>query len=132
MSVGMSNVLVVDDDVGIRKVVTLTLRLEGAEVCEASDGLEALEILSQEQVDLVILDLEMPRMDGRETFLEARREGYEGPVMILSGYGARVAAEALSADDALDKPFDPEELVSHVRRLLRPAAKGTMETRHRS
>ena len=117
----MSNVLVVDDDVGIRMVVTLTLRLEGAEVCEASDGLEALEILSQEQVDLVILDLEMPRMDGRRTFWEARREGYEGPVMILSGYGAKVAAKALNADDALDKPFDPEELVSHVRRLLPPA-----------
>ena len=117
----MSNVLVVDDDVGIRMVVTLTLRLEGADVCEASDGLEALEILSQEQVDLVILDLEMPRMDGRRTFWEARREGYEGPVMILSGYGAKVAAKALNADDALDKPFDPEELVSHVRRLLPPA-----------
>ena len=97
------------------------LRLEGAQVCQASDGLEALEILSQEQVDLVILDLEMPGMDGHTTFLEARREGYEGPVMILSGNGAGAAAKALSADDALEKPFDPEELVSHVDRLLRAA-----------
>jgi len=63
----------------------------------------------------------MPGMDGNGTFLEARRGGYEGPVMVLSGHGAGVAAKALSADDALEKPADPEELVSHVDRLLRAA-----------
>jgi DNA-binding response OmpR family regulator len=116
--IAMSTVLVVDDDVGVRRLTGLVLSLDGNDVCTASDGLEALEVLSHEPVDLVILDLEMPRMDGRQTIQEARREGYQGPVLILSAFGADRAAEELLAEDAVEKPFDPDELMSHVHMLL--------------
>jgi two-component system response regulator MprA len=76
--IAMATVLVVDDDAGIRQLIRLALSLEGNNVCTASDGLEALEVLSHEPVDLMVLDLEMPRMDGRQTIREARREGYRG------------------------------------------------------
>jgi DNA-binding response OmpR family regulator len=66
----------------------------------------------------MILDLEMPNMDGWTTFREARREGYEGPVVILSAFGAKAAARQLRADDAISKPFDPEDLLSQVRKHL--------------
>ena len=116
--IAMATVLVVDDDAGIRQLTSLALSLEGNNVCTASDGLEALEVLSHEPVDLVILDLEMPRMDGRQTIQEARREGYTGPVLILCAFEAGRAAEELLAEDAVQKPFDPNELLSHVYKLL--------------
>ena len=114
----MTTVLVVDDDPGIRSLARLTLSLDGYSVPTASGGHEAIEILTQQQVDLIVLDLRMPDMDGQETLQEARREGYNGPVLILSAFGAKPAAEQLLADDAVDKPFDPNELTAHVRRLL--------------
>jgi CheY-like chemotaxis protein len=117
----MSTVLVADDDPGVRQLTSLVLSLDGNSVCTASDGLEALEILTHESVDLVILDLQMPRMDGREAIQEARRVGYLGPVLILSAFGAKAAAEELYADDAVEKPFDPDDLLSHVHRLLQQA-----------
>ena len=119
----MPTVLIVDDDVGVRKLARLVMTMEGKDVCEASDGAEALEVLSHEAIDLMVLDLEMPRLDGKTTFREARRVGFEGPVLILSAFGARTAAREIHADDALDKPFEPDELVSHVNNLLaRPDA----------
>ena len=114
----MSTVLIVDDDAGIRQLASLILSLEGNNVCTASDGLEALEVLSHEPVDLLVLDLQMPRMDGRMTLQEARRIGYKGPVLILAASGAGEAAEDLSADGALEKPFDPDQLLLHAHRLL--------------
>jgi DNA-binding response OmpR family regulator len=115
----MATVLVVDDDVGIRLVAGLVVTLTGNEVFDASDGLEALEVLSQEHVDLMILDLQLPRMDGWTTLREARREGYDGPVLILSGNGAAKAARELGADDFVSKPFEPEELEAKALKLLR-------------
>jgi CheY-like chemotaxis protein len=114
----MSTVLVVDDDPGIRTLARLTLSLDGYSVPTASGGPEALEVLTREHIDLMVLDLRMPGMDGAETLQEARREGYDGPVLILSAFGAKPAAEQLLADDAIDKPFDPGELSGHVHRLL--------------
>jgi DNA-binding response OmpR family regulator len=114
----MTTVLLVDDDPGVRHLGSIVLKLSGNDVCSACDGLEALAILAREHVDLVILDLAMPGMDGRETFHEARREGYEGPILILSALGAASAARELGAEDSLSKPFDPEELVAISEKLL--------------
>ena len=88
----MATVLVVDDDAGVRAVADLVLTLTGNEVCDAANGLEALAVLSKRPVDLLVLDLEMPEMDGWTTFQEARREGYEGPILILSAHDAAKAA----------------------------------------
>jgi len=114
----MATVLVVDDDAGVRAVADLVLTLTGNEVCDAANGLEALAVLSKRPVDLLVLDLEMPEMDGWTTFQEARREGYEGPILILSAHGAAKAARELGAEASVSKPFDPEELGDKALRLL--------------
>lgn len=114
----MPTVLVVDDDIALRNLTRTVLKLEGNEVCEASDGLEALGVLSNGPVDLMILDLNMPNMDGRETFRMVRRRGFRGPIVLISGYDVKSAARELGADDALEKPFDPDQLLAHVNRLL--------------
>ena len=120
----MTKVLAVDDDRGVLQIISQLLRLEGHKVLTANDGLEALEVLSGEKVGLMILDLQMPNLDGRETFLAARRSGYDGPVLILSSFGARTAAKELGAEGALEKPFDPENLCAAVETL------GAFDMRH--
>ena len=114
----MATVLIVDDDAGVRAVAELAISLTGNDVRNASDGLEALEVLAHTPVDLMVLDLEMPRMDGWTTYQEARREGYDGPVLILSAHGAARAAHELGADGFVAKPFDPDNLEAEAIKLL--------------
>jgi CheY-like chemotaxis protein len=115
----MATVLLVDDDVGVRKITATVLALSGHDVCDAADGMEALAILAERQIDLMVLDLAMPVMDGWETYREARREGYLGPIVILSAYGAHAAGRELGAEGALSKPFDPDDLESLCLSILR-------------
>jgi DNA-binding response OmpR family regulator len=110
----VTSILIVDDDPGVRHITGLVLSLEGHEVFVAPDGLEALDVLAHESIDLIVLDLEMPRMDGWTALEEARREGYDGRVIVLSAFGAKAAANQLHADDAVSKPFDPLDLASRV------------------
>ena len=117
----MSQVLIVDDDPGLRRIAKTALSLDGNKVLLASDGLEALEILSREPVNLMIVDLVMPLMpgmDGRSTVKEARREGYTGPVLIVSEYEAGTAVNDLRADAMLGKPFEILDFLSCVHDLL--------------
>jgi DNA-binding response OmpR family regulator len=111
-------VLVVDDDPAITKLVSLCLRDEDFEVVTACDGSEALVREDEVQPDAIVLDLEMPGMDGASLFRELRTRGETEPVLILSAYGARRVARELGAEDAMEKPFDPDELVSRVRTLV--------------
>jgi DNA-binding response OmpR family regulator len=92
---------------------------EGYEVETAGDGIEALEQLEDADFALVILDLEMPRMDGRTLFRELRARGFDQPVIIVSAFGAAQARRELGADSAVSKPFDPDRLVTEVRELLK-------------
>jgi len=117
----MPKIMIVDDDPHIRELVRVFLNNEGFEVCEAADGVEALAILESSKVDLVILDIMMPNMDGWELCRELR-EHYELPLLMLTAKGEttqKVKGFELGTDDYLVKPFDPPELVARVKALLK-------------
>lgn len=117
----MARVLVVDDDVHIRELVRHFLDLEGLTVHEAAHGKEALAVLETVKVDLVILDLMMPEMDGWTLCRDLRAHG-DVPILMLTARGEtphKIKGFELGADDYLVKPFDPLELVARVKALLR-------------
>lgn len=117
----MPRILVVDDDPHIRELVCHFMRLEGFEVTEAVDGLEALRIFPDIKPDLVILDIMMPGMDGW-TLCTKLREQADLPLLMLtakSDSSQIVKGFALGTDDYLVKPFDPAVLVVRVQSLLR-------------
>lgn len=111
-------VLVVDDDPGVRRMVEIVLDSEGLAVTAASDGERAMSLLEVLDFDLVVLDLQMPVMDGRTFYRELRRAGYRIPVIVLSAYGARDAARELGAEAGMGKPFDIDDLIDLVNALL--------------
>ena len=84
--------------------------MDGHSVNTASDGEEGLSLWEQEKPDLVLLDMDMPGLDGRSVFNKAKEAGLPGTVVIFSAYEARRAKRELGADAALPKPFDPETL----------------------
>jgi CheY-like chemotaxis protein len=117
-------VLVVDDDPDIRRIVELSLaRVGGLEVVAATSGAEALEVAARERPDVVLLDLSMPEMDGRDALASLRTapETASIPVVFFTaaGGGAEAAALiALGARGVIEKPFDPMKLASQLRRVL--------------
>lgn len=114
----MAKVLVVDDDPAVLRVIDLSLRVEGFEVATFSSALHALAALSDGSYpDAIVLDLNMPGMDGREFFQLARQAGYDNPVLILSAYNAGPVCRELGADDWLAKPFAPNDLARKVLHL---------------
>jgi two-component system response regulator MprA len=110
-------VLIVDDDAALRRMLRLTLMDGGFDVRLAENGRAALEAVADDVPDAVVLDLEMPVMDGRTFYHELRDRGIEVPVLIVSAHGARAAGRELGTP-AMDKPFNPEDLVSAVRELM--------------
>ena len=110
--------LVVDDDPALLRMIRLTLVSDGLDVTEATDGIAGLEALEARKFDLVILDLQMPKMDGREMYRQLRARGHELPVLILSAYRAEAARSELGADAALSKPFDIDVLLAQIEALL--------------
>ncbi len=117
----MTKIMIVDDDAHIRELVRVFLSNEGFEIVEASDGVEALTMLASVTVDMVILDIMMPNMDGWELCSELR-EHYELPLLMLTAKGdtaQKVKGFELGTDDYLVKPFDPLELVVRVKALLK-------------
>jgi len=115
---GANRVLVVDDDEAMARMIRLTLISDGYDVTTATDGIDGLEKLEQGGFALVVLDLQMPNMDGREMFKEMERRGYSIPVVILSAYGAEAAREELNAAAAVRKPFDTAVLLEVIQGLL--------------
>lgn len=113
----MVDVLVVDDESGISRIVRLVLESEGLSVQVKENGLSALDYVEAEAVSLVLLDLSMPEMDGREFFRQLRQRGFKTPVIIMSANGARAAAREIGAEAYLDKPFFAEDLIACVERL---------------
>lgn len=117
----MSKILLVDDDANIRELARVFLRNEGFAVYEAADGLEALSVLEATTVDMVILDLMMPNMDGWELCRQLRAY-YDFPLLMLTAKGTtsdKVQGFQLGTDDYLVKPFEPLELVMRVKALLK-------------
>jgi two-component system KDP operon response regulator KdpE len=117
------NVLVVDDEKPLREFVRRNLEVRGYKVLTASNGLEALAIFQNESIQLVIMDIMMPHMDGLEATRRIRQESYV-PIIILTAMGEeadKVRSFDLGADDYLTKPFGVGELLGRVKAVLRRA-----------
>ncbi len=118
----MFNFLVVEDDTNTRKLLSAVLKQNGYNVLSATDGLEALEVLENNHVDLMIIDVMMPKMDGYELTGTLRDSGSQIPMLMLS---AKQKTEDIKQgfivgiDDYMTKPFDAEELILRIRALLR-------------
>ncbi|GAA3406080.1 response regulator transcription factor [Paenibacillus hodogayensis] len=118
----MTKILVADDDDRIRELITLFLRNEGFDIVTASDGMEALAIMEASRIDLVILDIMMPKMDGWALCQEIKRLNSDIPVLMVTVKGEpgqKVKGFQLGTDDYLTKPFNPLELVLRVKALLK-------------
>src|SRR4030095_7202334 len=118
----MAKILIADDDAHIRELIALFLRNEGFEIVEAKDGAEALAIVENVQIDMVILDIMMPLLDGWELCKEIRRIDANIPLLMVTAKGEsaqKVKGFQLGTDDYLTKPFDPMELVMRVKALLK-------------
>ncbi len=118
----MTKVLVVDDEPAVRNALERALMLEAYDVLLAGDGQEALDRLSVELADAVVLDVSMPRVDGLEVCRRLRAAGDRTPVLMLTARDAvdhRVAGLDAGADDYLVKPFALQELKARLRALLR-------------
>lgn len=114
-------ILIADDEAEIRDVLRLYLEKEGYEIVEAADGLEADRMLKKEKIDLAILDIMMPGLDGYRV-LRNIREGNNLPVLILSAKTSdsdKILGLDLGADDYITKPFVPLEAVARVKSNLR-------------
>ena len=117
----MRRVLVVDDDASVRRLVRLILTSEGYEVIEAEDGEKALDILDREAPEVLLLDLNMPVMDGRELFERLQRDGHRPSTIIISAGASERTRRELGAEGSLQKPFGPEDLVEKVCALSKAA-----------
>ena len=116
-------ILAVDDALTMRKLVSFTLRTAGFEVIEAADGVEGLAVVQSRQLDLIISDVNMPRMDGIEFTRQARLSprGRSVPIVILtteSDAEKKNRARAAGATGWIVKPFQQEQLLAVVGRLL--------------
>lgn len=117
----MSKILVCDDDKEIVEAIDIYLTQEGYTVRKAYDGEEALKILKEEEIDLLIIDVMMPRLDGIRATLKIREEN-NIPIIILSAKSEdadKILGLNVGADDYVTKPFNPLELVARVKSQMR-------------
>ena len=117
----MAKILIVDDEERIREVVKEYCLMEKYDVIEASDGIEALEIVKNNDIDLIVLDIMMPKLDGLSAFSKIK-EIKKIPTIILSArseeYDKLVGFE-LGVDDYVTKPFSPKELMARIKVILK-------------
>ncbi len=117
----MNKILVVDDDPHIREVISFALDKANMAVMLANDGKQALESFTKSPVDLIILDINMPEMDGLECCREIRKTS-EVPILFLSSRDDeidRILGLEIGGDDYVTKPFSPRELVARVNVILK-------------
>ena len=116
-----NNVLVVDDDKEIVDAIDIYLRNEGINVIKAYDGLEALEALMENKIDLILMDIMMPNMDGLRTTMKIREEK-NIPIILVSAKSEdtdKILGLNMGADDYITKPFNPLEMIARVKSQLR-------------
>ena len=117
----MANILVCDDDKDIVEAIHIYLQQEGHQVLKAYDRVQAMQVLRTQEVDLLIIDVMMPRLDGIRATLKIREEN-PLPIIILSAKSEdadKILGLNVGADDYVTKPFNPLELVARVRSQLR-------------
>ncbi len=117
----MNNILVVDDDPHIREVISFALEKANMSVTLANDGKQALESFNKSSADLIVLDINMPEMDGLECCREIRKSS-EVPILFLSSRDDeidRILGLEIGGDDYVTKPFSPRELVARVKVILK-------------
>ena len=118
----MLNILVVEDDKNTRKLITTILKNYGYSTLEATNGVEALDVLDHNHIDLMVLDVMMPKMDGYELAQTLRENGSQMPMLMLSAKSAVNDIKqgfVVGIDDYITKPFDFEELLLRIKALLR-------------
>lgn len=118
----MFNVLVVEDDKNLKKLMVTYLKRNNYTVFEANNGIQALDIIDKQYIDLVISDVMMPEMDGFELLNELRTSNYEIPIMLITAKGDisdKKQGFILGADDYMVKPVDMEEMILRVSVLLK-------------
>ena len=115
------NVLVVDDDANIRELISIFLSGEGYTVIEAENGQEALTLLEENNIQIVVVDVMMPEVDGYDLTKEVKKY-YDIPILMVTAKGEsqdKLKGFDLGVDDYVVKPFDPLEIVARVKALLR-------------
>ncbi len=118
----MFNIMIVEDDINQRKLMQSVLEQYGYTVISACNGLDALDQLDKKHVDLIILDIMMPKMDGFEFTSTLRQSGCNIPILMISAKQSPVDKRKgfiIGTDDYMTKPFDEEEMVLRVGALLR-------------
>lgn len=121
------NLLIVDDEILIREVVKEYALHEGYQIYEASNGIEALQIIKQSEIDCLILDIMMPKLDGITMFKQLK-EIKNIPTIILSARGEeydKLSGFELGIDDYLTKPFSPKELMARIKAIMKRCHKLT-------
>lgn len=114
------NILIVDDEERIRQIIKEYCENEGYKVFEAEDGIEAIKRTKQEKIDLIILDIMMPKMDGITAYKEIKNKNI--PTIILSARNEeydKLLGFDLGIDDYLTKPFSPKELLARIKAILK-------------
>lgn len=120
----MFNILVVEDDKNLRKLITTCLKRENYQTYEATNGMEALEILDKNYIDLMVTDIMMPEMDGYELTRELRNAKYNIPILLITAKSTlsdKKEGFLSGADDYMVKPIDIEEMLLRIEVLLRRA-----------
>ncbi|MCK5224022.1 response regulator, partial [Candidatus Calescamantes bacterium] len=123
----MNKILILDDEKFLREGIEKILRKKGFKVFSGKNGIEGLEILKENAVDIIITDLRMPDMDGAEFILKIRENGLRIPVIVLTAFGTiEQAVETLrgGASDFLTKPFALDQLLNRIKDLLHPGKTG--------
>jgi CheY-like chemotaxis protein len=114
----MDRILVVDNDPAARRLMRAILTSGGHTVDVAENGVVAMDLFWENRPDLIVLDILMPVMNGRELFQRLERQGMRPPVIVVSSYEAERERRELRAERSLEKPFDPDDLLTCVEDLL--------------
>lgn len=120
----MFNILIVEDDKNARKLMSAILKKEGYNIFTSKDGIEALEIFEKDHIDLVIVDVMMPNMDGYELTRNLREYNFQLPILMISAKQMQEDKKKgflVGIDDYMTKPVDEEEMLLRIKALLRRA-----------
>lgn len=127
----IKNILVIDDESEIRELLKIYLKNHGYNILEASNGLDALSIFCDKDIDLVLVDIMMPKLDGIE-FVKRLRQDSVIPIIFISAKSEdmdKIFGLQIGADDYIAKPFNPLEVISRVQSLLRRVEKYSVNSK---